>query len=157
MDETVILETGHFRAEHCRDCGVAGYVIVSPRQQAPSLAAMEPEALAELGAVLARATAAIEAALSPERVYCALFGEEARDVHFHLFPRTAALLDEYCSSTGATAAGCSGPLLLDWARERFRRGDTEAPLDAACRSAILSMRRWIEEKAADLADHGEGQ
>jgi diadenosine tetraphosphate (Ap4A) HIT family hydrolase len=145
MDETLIFETGHFRVEHCRDCGVAGYLIVSPRKAVPSLGAMAPEALADLGAVLARATAAIEAVLLPGRVYCALFGEEVRDVHFHVFPRTDALLAEYRRSTANGNAACSGPLILDWARWRFRRDGGE-PLDGECRRAAEALRRSASEE-----------
>ena len=154
MDETLIFETGHFRVEHCRECGVAGYLIVSPRKAVPSLGDIAPEALAELGAVLSRAFAAVEAVLSPARVYCALFGEEVRDVHFHIFPRTDALLAEYRRSLGAASAAgageaaraaCSGPLILDWARGRFRR-DAGEPLDDECRKAALALRRQASEE-----------
>jgi diadenosine tetraphosphate (Ap4A) HIT family hydrolase len=56
---------------------------------------MNPAALAALGPTLALVTAAIEAVLEPQRVYCSLFSEQTRAVHFHLFPRTEWLTAKY--------------------------------------------------------------
>jgi hypothetical protein len=62
---------------------------------------------------------AIELVIRPDRVYCALFSEETRSVHFHLFPRTEWLLFQYLDAYGADVH-ISGPQLLDWARRTFR-------------------------------------
>jgi len=79
---------------------------------------LQESALELLGPTLARATEAIETVIRPERVYCALFSEETRSVHFHLFPRSAWLLSQYASAH-PTESGVSGPRLLDWARRTF--------------------------------------
>jgi hypothetical protein len=81
---------------------------------------MNPAALASLGPTLAVVTAAIEAVVSPQRVYCALFSEEACDVHFHLFPRTEWLTAKYLAAHPHDAE-ISGPKLMDWARRMFQR------------------------------------
>jgi diadenosine tetraphosphate (Ap4A) HIT family hydrolase len=62
-----------------------GYLIVMPRCAVESLPQMNPAALVALGPTLAAATAAIQAIVRPDRVYCALFSEETHAVHFHLF------------------------------------------------------------------------
>ena len=80
---------------------------------------MNPAALAALGPTLAMATAAIETVVRPQRVYCALFSEETRAVHFHLFPRTGWLTEKYFN-THSHETEISGPRLMDWARERFK-------------------------------------
>src|SRR5947199_3655651 len=83
-----IFVNAHFRIEPCASCPIPGYLIVSPRVPVSSLAELSPDAQAALGATLVAATRAIEAVAHPQRVYCALFAEETRSVHFHLFPRS---------------------------------------------------------------------
>jgi diadenosine tetraphosphate (Ap4A) HIT family hydrolase len=108
----------HFCIEPCSSCPIAGYLIVSSRVHASSLAELSPAAQSALGATLAAATSAIETVVRPQRVYCALFAEETASVHFHLFPRTDWLLSSY-SHAHPEDTDISGPRLLDWARSTF--------------------------------------
>ena len=110
----------YFCVEPCVTCFVPGYLIVAPQLPAASLSELELGALASLGPTLAAATRAIEVVIRPERVYCALFAEETRSIHFHLFPRTAWLLSRYAAVHPADRE-ISGPRLLDWARRTFVR------------------------------------
>jgi diadenosine tetraphosphate (Ap4A) HIT family hydrolase len=114
----------HFRIEPCSTCRIAGYLIVSPRVPVSSLAALSPGAQISLGPTLTAATRAIEAVIHPERVYCLLFAEETRTVHFHLFPRTKRLLAEY-RRVHPTETKVSGPTLLHWVRATFREPPTK--------------------------------
>ena len=107
-----------FRIEPCLTCFVPGYLIVTPQDPAGSLSELKSDALASLGPTLAAATRAIEVVIRPERVYCALFAEETRSVHFHLFPRSVSLLSQYAASHPEDRE-ISGPRLLDWARRTF--------------------------------------
>jgi diadenosine tetraphosphate (Ap4A) HIT family hydrolase len=91
-----------------------------PRQAVESLAQMNSEALASLGPTLAVASTAIEAVVHPQRVYCALFSEETRAVHFHLFPRAEWLTAKYFAAHPHETE-ISGPRLMDWARQIFQR------------------------------------
>jgi diadenosine tetraphosphate (Ap4A) HIT family hydrolase len=109
----------HFRIEPCASCPIAGYLIVSPRIRVSSLAELSPDAQEALGPTLAVATRAIETVVHPLRVYCALFAEETRSVHFHLFPRTDWLLSAY-SRAHPEDTELSGPRLFDWVRSTFR-------------------------------------
>jgi diadenosine tetraphosphate (Ap4A) HIT family hydrolase len=93
---------------------------VTPRDAVESLSQMNPAALASLGATLAAATAAIEAVVQPERVYCALFSEQIRKVHFHLFPRTEWLTTKYFAAHPRQTE-ISGPRLMAWARRTFQK------------------------------------
>ena len=88
----------HFCVEPCVTCFVPGYLIVTPQLPAASLSDLGCDALASLGPTLAVATRAIELIIRPQRVYCALFAEEAHSVHFHLFPRSAWLLSQYAAA-----------------------------------------------------------
>jgi len=63
---------------------------------------------------------AIEAVIRPQRVYCTLFSEETRAVHFHLFPRTDWLTAKYFAAHPHTTE-ISGPVLMDWARWTFQK------------------------------------
>src|SRR5690349_715437 len=115
-----IFINAHFGIEPCASCPIPGYLIVSPRVPVSSLAELSPDAQSALGATLVAATRAIEAVVNPRRVYCALFAEETRSVHFHLFPRSDWLLSSY-SSAHPEDAEISGPRLMDWARRTFQK------------------------------------
>jgi diadenosine tetraphosphate (Ap4A) HIT family hydrolase len=112
------IANAHFVIKPCVRCPVAGYLIVSPRLPVNSLSQLQPDALSSLGPTLALATRAIEVVICPDRVYCALFAEESRSVHFHLFPRSQWLLSQYPGAHRADQP-ISGPRLLDWARRTF--------------------------------------
>jgi hypothetical protein len=89
---------------------------------------MASAALESLGPTLALATHAIEFVVRPERVYCALFAEQTRTIHFHLFPRTAWLADKYIAAN-PDEAEISGPRLMDWARRLYPRNDIDRDSD----------------------------
>jgi diadenosine tetraphosphate (Ap4A) HIT family hydrolase len=80
---------------------------------------MNPAALKSLGRTLATTMTAIEAVVRPQRVYCALFSEETRTVHFHLFPRTEWLTVKYLAAH-PNDTEISGPRLMDWSRRTFQ-------------------------------------
>src|SRR6266513_597074 len=109
-----------FRIEPCASCPIPGYLIVSPRVPVSSLAELSPDAQVALGATLVAATRAIEAVVHPQRVYCALFAEETRSVHFHLFPRSEWLLSAY-SRAHPEDTEISGPRLMDGVSRTFRK------------------------------------
>jgi diadenosine tetraphosphate (Ap4A) HIT family hydrolase len=123
-----VLANDHFVVEACSTCYIPGYLIVSPRDAVESLLQLNSAALAALGPTLAMTTAAIEAVVRPQRVYCALFSEETRTVHFHLFPRTQWLTSKY-SGAHPHEAEISGPRLMDWARRTFQKPITNMNRD----------------------------
>ena len=117
--ETNVCGNAHFRIEPCVSCPIAGYLIVSPQVPVLSLSQLSSDARASLGSTLAAAIHAIEVVVRPERVYCLLFAEETRSVHFHLFPRTDWLLSRYARAHPSDEQ-VSEPRLFDWARQTFR-------------------------------------
>jgi diadenosine tetraphosphate (Ap4A) HIT family hydrolase len=132
-----VLANEHFIVEACSTCYIPGYLIVTPSDAVESLSQMNPTALAALGSTLAMATAAIEAVVRPQRVYCALFSEETRTVHFHLFPRTEWLTSKY-STAHPHDTEISGPRLMDWARRTFHK-----PIASMNRDETLEeIRAW---------------
>ncbi|PWT79497.1 MAG: hypothetical protein C5B58_13455 [Acidobacteria bacterium] len=124
--------------EACGTCYVPGYLIVIPKDAVASLSQMSPAALASLGPTLAATTAAIEAVIQPQRVYCALFSEETRDVHFHLFPRTEWLTAKYFTAH-PNETEIAGPLLMDWARRTFQKPITGRDRD----ETLEKIRTWL--------------
>jgi diadenosine tetraphosphate (Ap4A) HIT family hydrolase len=110
----------HFTVDACETCYIPGYLIVIPRHTVESLSQMNSSALAYLGPTLGAVTAAIEAVVQPQRAYCALFLEETRAIHFHLFPRTEWLTSKYFAAYPHETE-ISGPRIMDWARRMFQK------------------------------------
>jgi diadenosine tetraphosphate (Ap4A) HIT family hydrolase len=133
-----VLANRHFTVEGCRDCYIPGYLIVTPRAGVESLSQMKPAALASLGPTLAMTTAAIEAVVRPQRIYCALFSEQMRAVHFHLFPSTEWLAGEYFAAH-AHETEISGPRLMDWARLTFQKPILNMDSD----ETLKKIRAWL--------------
>jgi len=110
----------HFVIEQCRSCFVPGYLIVSTRHDAASLNELHADALAALGPALAQAVAAIQEVIQPVKIYCAQFGEEGHQLHFHVFPRTQEMTEVFLRENPDQRMPIHGPLFLDWAREHYR-------------------------------------
>ena len=111
-----VFEDDRFTADQCATCAVPGYLIVRLKSPAVTLAGLDVDAAGSLGAMLARAARAVEAATVAERVYCLAFAEIDPRLHFHLFPRTRALLEAYQEATGTEGEPVNGPKLFEWAR-----------------------------------------
>ena len=133
-----VYTNAYFCVEPCVTCFVPGYLIVTPQRPTASLSELGHGALVFLGPTLAAATRAIEIVIRPQRVYCALFAEETRSIHFHLFPRTAWLLSQYAAAHPADRA-ISGPRLLDWARRTFHR-----PISINYTETVQTIFRQLE-------------
>jgi diadenosine tetraphosphate (Ap4A) HIT family hydrolase len=132
---SAVLANEHFIVEECKTCYIPGYLIVTPSDAVESLSQMKPAALAELGPTLAITTGAVKAILQPQRVYCALFSEETRAIHFHLFPRTQWLTSQYFAAHPHETE-ISGARLMDWARHTFQK-----PIRGMDRDEILEKIR----------------
>ena len=140
-----VLANEHFIVEACSTCHVPGYLIVTPTNGVESLSQMNPAALAALGPTLAMATAAIEIVVRPQRVYCALFSEETRAVHFHLFPRTGWLTAKYFAAHSHETE-ISGPRLMDWARRTFQKRIKGMDSD----ETLKKIRAWLTSRSIEV-------
>ncbi|SRR6266851_493084 len=110
----------HFTIEQCRDCAIPGYLIVSHLKPAVHLEELNTKAARVLGPTLVLAVSVVRAVVQPLRVYCAQFGEEATQLHFHVFPRTTEITAEYLKARPEQGEMIHGPMLLDWARTRYK-------------------------------------
>ena len=83
----IIYESSHWVVNHRIDSALPGYLMLCAKQMTNSLAALPEQALAELGALQARAQQAIETYLHPQRLYISRFGHGAGySIHFHFIP-----------------------------------------------------------------------
>ncbi len=118
--DLVVHDGRWFVVEQCRDCPLPGYLIVQAKTPAEGWTGVCADALVELGPLLQRVVRSLECVLRPARVYVAQFGEQAADFHFHVFPRTTALTRRFLLEFPGQKGGIHGPVLLDWARQRYR-------------------------------------
>jgi diadenosine tetraphosphate (Ap4A) HIT family hydrolase/acyl-coenzyme A thioesterase PaaI-like protein len=149
-EQLTVLVHQHFTVEACGTCYIPGYLIVTPRDAVESLSQMKPAVLMSLGPMLALTTAAIEAVVRPQRVYCTLFSEETHLVHFHLFPRTEWLTAKYFAAHSHDTE-ISGPRLMDWARQTFHEPIAGMDRDGAVekiRVQLTSTRGVARMKAS---------
>lgn len=83
----IICESPHWIVNHRMDSALPGYIMLSAKKMTNSLAALGPQALAELGALQGSIQQAIEAILHPQRLYISRFGHETGySIHFHFIP-----------------------------------------------------------------------
>jgi len=115
----LVAQNEHYRIEHSYSCAVAGYLVVMPHARVVSLTQLPTPALQQLGPTLSRATHLITAVIDPLRIYCAQFGEEDANLHFHLFPRSSELTGRFLDTYPEQRSLIHGPLLLDWARNEY--------------------------------------
>jgi diadenosine tetraphosphate (Ap4A) HIT family hydrolase len=135
---TLNVENAFFFVTPCRTCPLPGYLIVGAKTRATSFADLDPETLRALGPTLSLAINAVEEVINPKRVYCALFGEENREIHFHIFPRT-----EWIEAAYPEKGPVDGPKLLSWARNTFKEPLPGRDPDAAFEKiAELIRAQW---------------
>ncbi len=127
-----IFEDEHVTVGQCATSAVPGYLIVRLKGPTRSLAELDAGSASRLGVTLARVAAAIEEATAAERVYCLAFAEVDPRLHFHLFPRTRAVLEAYWRATGTAGEPVNGPKLFEWARTAIVPG---RPIPAGLGSA----------------------
>lgn len=109
-----------FAIAQCRDCAIPGYLIVSVLPETSCLGKLASTLAAQLGLILVQAAAAVEEIIRPLKLYCAQFGEETRQLHFHVFPRTHDITQAYLAEYPEQQDLIHGPILLDWARSRYK-------------------------------------
>ncbi len=142
----LIYQNECFIIEHCHTIAVPGYLIVSPNIPVKSLNDLPKYYQDQLGLSLALATELIEETISPHKIYCAQFGEEGKNLHFHVFPRTEKITDEFLSEFPKQKDSIHGPVLLDWAREKYR-GSKELVWSVAS-PVLINMRKRITSKSS---------
>ncbi|EPE5298442.1 HIT family protein [Vibrio parahaemolyticus] len=116
----VVFEDDNFMVSPCRSCNIPGYLIVECKDAISSLSQLSVDAQKDLGVLLALLESAVTKTLSPEQVYCARFGESGGNLHFHVFPRSTVVTEQYLEYFPTQEALIHGPILFDWAREYYK-------------------------------------
>ena len=104
-----------FTIEHTTSFNIPGYLILFFNKNIP-LDKQCLETLSRLGNVIALTTLSIKAVIKTNYVYCLSFGENLDIPHFHLFPRTDAIKQEYQfeNINSSLENSISGPDLFAW-------------------------------------------
>src|SRR5262245_41330992 len=82
-----ILQTEDWVLSHRLDSALPGYLILGSRVPTADLSVLRPDALAQLGTLLANAQKALTTILKPEHLYIGRYGHSpGHALHFHLIP-----------------------------------------------------------------------
>jgi diadenosine tetraphosphate (Ap4A) HIT family hydrolase len=83
----VIFQTEDWVLNHRVDSALPGYLVLGARMPTNDLSVLRPEALAQLGTLLANAQSALNTLLRPQHLYIARYGHAAGPaLYFHLIP-----------------------------------------------------------------------
>ncbi len=88
--------TAHWVVEHCIGPLGVGTLIVKPRRHVTSLGELDADEAAEMGPLLQRAAAVVDALVQPEQVYVGLWSHAGRrrgHVHFVVQPATTVAIE----------------------------------------------------------------
>jgi diadenosine tetraphosphate (Ap4A) HIT family hydrolase len=124
-----VSETSGWLVNHRINSALPGYLMVSSRSFTNDLSELSPEALAELGPLIARAQTALGTVLGAKRVYIGRYGHApGYPIHFHIIPIYQWVED------------------LFWQDERYRLLQTfaEGPGETPTDGAELTFFVWRE-------------
>jgi hypothetical protein len=141
--EGAVFETEASVATPCIDTDVPGYLILRPTVAATRLDQASGFA-AELGQTLGWLEAAIIRTTAASRVYVLRFSEAEPALHFHLFPRTAALAAAYARVFGRLPGQVIGPELFEWARQTYHTPDAGS-MSQATRDVAGAIRVYLRQ------------
>lgn len=116
------MATTNWVVDHCVGSLGVGTLIVKPYRHVLRVGELNDEEAQELGPLLQRVAAAVDAIAAPSQVYVSLWSHEGREpghIHFVVQPVTRALMDEHDTH---------GPRLQ---ADMFARGDLPEPAAAA--------------------------
>jgi diadenosine tetraphosphate (Ap4A) HIT family hydrolase len=86
-EHLVILRTAHWILNHRRDSALPGYLMLGARTPVNELSLMHPDALVQLGALMASAQKALKEILAPAHLYISRYGHApGHALHFHIIP-----------------------------------------------------------------------
>ena len=143
MPENLIHESRHFTTRQATDTCVPGHLVVASKAPCTSLDGFTPDQAADLMRCLVQAETLVQQILQPERIYVLKFGEAVPRIHFHVFPRTARLLEAYLAKV-ADQEPYSGARIMDWVWSHrgsagFAEEDIQTFIEAA-RARLSSPR-----------------
>jgi diadenosine tetraphosphate (Ap4A) HIT family hydrolase len=88
---TILDERGWLLEHALSPVPLKGWLILKPRRHVEHLGELNGDEAAALGPLIAKVSAAMTAALHPDRIYLTSFGEVVRHVHLYFVPRYAGM------------------------------------------------------------------
>jgi len=87
-ENLIIFESLHWRINQRIDAKLPGYLMMAPKDpNAVSFSTIAPDALVEMGPILAKVTRAVEDHLHPDHLYVGRYGHTiGHNLHFHIIP-----------------------------------------------------------------------
>ncbi len=156
--ELIVAETEHWLVNQRIGCPLPGFLMAGARDgAATSLPLLCDAALAELGLLLARCTAAIESVLGAERVYVARYGHTPGfAVHFHLLPLHAWIVDLYRADSRAVMDEPDGPEMARFIDRAFCVDDVAPEIVGPSLDEVLPrLRAALAVPAVDQPTSGD--
>lgn len=129
-----LYDDGLWRLEHTFEpIPMVGWLVLKPLRHVESLADLTAEEAAALGPLLRRITQAMNATLTPAKVYAALFAEAVAHLHIHLIPRAADLPES-----------ARGPDIFALLSQAAHTGENQGDVDEARRVALAIKQRLTQ-------------
>jgi diadenosine tetraphosphate (Ap4A) HIT family hydrolase len=139
----IVLQTDTFTASPCLDCDLPGYLVLVANEDQNAVSSLSPHAQAELGPTMGRLESAIKQVTRAEHIYVLRFSEGLSSVHFHFFPRTSQLAEQWLSSATPPERDLNGPHIFAWARIRYHV-DAPEHLSANTLETAKSIREVLQ-------------
>jgi len=167
----VIVRTEHWVLNHRVDSALPGYLMLGACAPTNDLSTMRPEALAELGILLARGQKALNAILQPEHLYFGRYGHMAgHALHFHIIPicgwvkqsffgdpRYRVLQSLYQPSDGGDAVGeTDGAELTSYVWREFCENPNHPPISGPSIQEVLEKLKAFLEPSESPAPSRAG-
>jgi len=96
-EEFVVFESLHWRINQRVDAHLPGYLMMAPKDSdALNFSSLAPDALSEMGPLLAKVTRVMENQLQPRHLYVGRYGHTSgHNLHFHLIPVYAWVIEAF--------------------------------------------------------------
>jgi diadenosine tetraphosphate (Ap4A) HIT family hydrolase len=158
--DLIIGRTEHWIVNHRVGAKLPGYLMIGLRHATISLGDVPPEALGELGGVMAAVQQAVQEILAPEQIHIARYGHMGgHSFHFHVIPVCAWLqhafladaryrvLDSF-NTPDAERSPIDGAELTLYVWRELCESRTPAPVEGpSVEETIRNLRRWLRANA----------
>ena len=120
VKKLIVFEDDYFLVSQCGKCDIPGYLIVECKSNATFFSELKNEAQKDFGFIIGKLEFLIKKFVKPENIYILKFSEESKSIHFHMFPRTAKITDEYLKECPKLTGSINGPEIFNWSREKYK-------------------------------------
>lgn len=138
----IIKENDYYRIEHAQPCTIPGYLIIFVKPTANHLGELAPAIQQAVCQAISSSLTIVKSIIQPERIYTLSFGEQTPQLHFHIFPRTRQMLNDYNQALQQHNDYADGATMFNWARKHYQQtSQTDQTLAAAITAAFKSSKK----------------